>query len=383
VLPLPLLPLCDVLNPATHLIPQRIAAELSNAGVHQFVLLCGGNPRATMDGLTAAQSQILHATTTSLAVAQHLVLAECKFALRELPETHINQWFRFGGGNDEFLETLRRNSVLLEPHEGVKYLFPLAVHSWAWGHHETATLGHHLHALYDADRGVGPDAEKKMEAIMYHYEAVLRKANEGTVFSLQAFYQTEHVGKNFSDVRVTAPVPERVTLVEELDDFSDVDRVLHALDQGFIVVSKAHSELGIEYMAPFRDAETKELIVACVQCKFVNSKTEWADIRTKLETAMKPLKDRKRRCFPVVYTTADQRRFNSGTLDGVDGLYFIEKDIFRFTNKLGILRLHTQKLGRALAKDYPFLNAAVIPQAEEAGDMVTGVDGAAADANSK
>ena len=36
----------------------------------------------------------------------------------------------------------------------------------------------------------------------------------------------------------------------------------------------------------------------------------------------------------------------------------IKKDIFEFTNRLGILRLHTQKLGACLADKHPFLQGA-------------------------
>ncbi|CAE7327144.1 unnamed protein product [Symbiodinium natans] len=37
-----------------------------------------------------------------------------------------------------------------------------------------------------------------------------------------------------------------------------------------------------------------------------------------------------------------------------DGVYFNEVSIFKFTNKLGILRLHTEKLGKSLQKEEPY-----------------------------
>ena len=52
------------------------------------------------------------------------------------------------------------------------------------------------------------------------------------------------------------------------------------------------------------------------------------------------------RWFPVVYANVDQQSLRSETYKG--GVYFTEKDLFKFTSKLGILRLHTQKLGRRL-----------------------------------
>jgi hypothetical protein len=60
--------------------------------------------------------------------------------------------------------------------------------------------------------------------------------------------------------------------------------------------------------------------------------------------------------FRVVYTSADQEFIQKRTYSG--GVYFTEKDLFAFTNKLGILRLHTQKLGNALQLQYPVLKRA-------------------------
>jgi len=360
------------------------AAAAKFPALHQLFLSCSGHPRSIFDGIKAARKGnptllLSNPASTEIDRARQCIISECKFS--DISDKRLNivvpQWFNFKATNAEEKEKLQFEGLLhtVCGFDSIEFLFPLQLQHWATRHsasnNSNNSVAFHLHKLYAHDALIDADAEKQMEPIMYHYEAVLRKANEGKVFTLQAFYQTKHVGKQFRDVRVTAPVPERDSLVQYVDKFSDVDGALCALNQGFIVVSTAHSELGIEYMAPFRDAVTHDLIVACVQCKFVDSKAKWTDIGTKLEEAMKPLKEKKVRCFPVVYTTAEQRRFNSGTLDGVDGLYFIESDIFRFTSKLGILRLHTQKLGRALAQDYPFLNAtAANPQGEEGRDMV-------------
>lgn len=64
---------------------------------------------------------------------------------------------------------------------------------------------------------------------------------------------------------------------------------------------------------------------------------------------------KKIRHFPVVYTTADHEAMSGGeTLQA--GVYFLERDLFRFTNRFGILRIHRMKLGKVLQKKYPFLS---------------------------
>jgi len=60
--------------------------------------------------------------------------------------------------------------------------------------------------------------------------------------------------------------------------------------------------------------------------------------------------------FRVVYTNVDQKTILESTYK--DGIYFTETDLFTFTNKLGILRLHTQKLGDVLYQRYPILKRA-------------------------
>ena len=51
-------------------------------------------------------------------------------------------------------------------------------------------------------------------------------------------------------------------------------------------------------------------------------------------------------CFPVMYTTADQKYMQRSTFE--DGVYFIEADLFRMTSKVGLLRMHVEKLGKYL-----------------------------------
>ena len=89
----------------------------------------------------------------------------------------------------------------------------------------------------------------------------------------------------------------------------------------------------------FRDADNG-LIVVCVQCKFVQSTAKWSDIKTKMAVATQWLKQKKIKCVPVIYTTADQKSMKPETYAG--GIYFNETDMFEFTKRLGVLRPGTE-----------------------------------------
>ena len=99
-----------------------------------------------------------------------------------------------------------------------------------------------------------------------------------------------------------------------------------------------------------------EMIIACVQCKFVQKSTNWAKIKDKMLTAVKGLRENHVKFFPVVYTTADQRTMMESTFG--DGVYFEESDLYDFTKRLGILRMHTLKLGASLLTSHPYLRIA-------------------------
>ena len=337
-------------------------------GLHQLLLACCGHPRALVDGLPAALEKVLDLLTAptegTLRTARDTVMTKCKFNkvtadTKQSIENVIHRWFDFV--KPMKTTDLARDGLLITvPGKGegpaVQLLHPLVIQHWADRECTTSALAFHLHQAYAADSVVGPCAEKKMEAIMYHYEAVLRKTVEGKVFPLQQLYQTEHIGEKFRDRSVSAKVPAGTNLVRFLPSFSDVDEVLGLLKQGFIVVSQAHGEVGIEYLSPYVDVESEELIVAAVQCKFINTSTDWGEIKSKMLTAVEGLRTRRVRHFPVVYTTADQHRMNATTY--ADGIYFIESDLFAFTHKLGVLRLHCEKLGQRLGQSYPWLRRA-------------------------
>ena len=90
--------------------------------------------------------------------------------------------------------------------------------------------------------------------------------------------------------------------------------MLELLRTGFIVVSEFHNEYALEYLSPFRDASDDTLIVACAQCKFVQSTVNWFDIKTKMVDAAQWLKKEKKvKCFPVIYTAADQNSIKPET----------------------------------------------------------------------
>jgi hypothetical protein len=89
----------------------------------------------------------------------------------------------------------------------------------------------------------------------------------------------------------------------------------------------------------------------------VKDKTgSWSEIQLKeMAVAVAECGKSKIAHFPVVYTTTVDQQQSVLKTTSEDGVYFIERDIFTFTSCLGILRLHTQKLGAVLQGKYPFL----------------------------
>ena len=143
---------------------------------------------------------------------------------------------------------LRRDGLLLRlPHDkDTEFFPPLVLRDWARPNADDRGPAYHLQQAYAADAVLGPDTEKKMESLMYLYEAVLRKASEGKTCTLKQFYKSEHVSDKLVDSEVKAKVPVRDTLVEFVKNFSDSTRVLVLLQSGFIVVSAFHNEYAFE-----------------------------------------------------------------------------------------------------------------------------------------
>ena len=300
-------------------------AAQKHAGIHQLLLQCCGHPRSLYDGLDEAKKQnhtlLLSPTEDALIEARQHIIRECKFNAETdfRLNKDIPRWFNLVT-EDNLKPELRRDGLLLMlPHDkDTEFFPPLVLRDWARRNANDRSLAYHLQQAYAADAVLGSDTEKKMEPLMYHYKAVLRKASEGKTFTLKQFYQSEHSSQSFTDKAVTAPVPERDNLVELVTDFSNRTRVLEFLRTSFIVVSAFRSEYALEYLLPFRDASDDTLIVACVQCKFVQSTVSWSDIKTKMAVATQWLKKEKKvKCFPVIYTTADQKsmkpEFNDGS----------------------------------------------------------------------
>jgi hypothetical protein len=94
------------------------------------------------------------------------------------------------------------------------------------------------------------------------------------------FYRSKHIGANLKHNVWTADVPPGAKLVHFVTDFSDTNVLTESLNAGYLVVSRPHSEVGIEYLAPYR------LVVACVQCKFVKEGVSWSEISKKMVIAV-------------------------------------------------------------------------------------------------
>lgn len=366
-LPLPTLPI----DAWVEIHPSLRAPAASCSGFHQLLLSCCGHPRSICDGIQDACQKNptlqTHPTESALVTARDTIMSCCKF--REFLNRDrgrfitdlISGWFNFL--QPVSLSDLARDGLLLKvAHDSedgtalgqADFLLPLLIQTWATREARSSSVAFHLQQAYAADAMLGHGIEKKMEALMYHYEAVLRKVVEGKTFLLNNFYKGAHVGEEFLEMEVRAPVPSGTDLVWTVIDFSNPDCVLGHLRAGRIVVSKSPTEPGVEYLSPYIVVGTEELLVAACQCKFVSVKTEpWQVMNGKIVQAMTWLTERGIRHFPVAYTTVDQRGLNASTYKR--GAFFTESDLFEFTKKLGILRLHTEKLGTYLSSACPWL----------------------------
>ena len=68
------------------------------------------------------------------------------------------------------------------------FLLPLVLSWWAQMNRQSSALAKHLCRSYEFDAELGDGSEKRMEGLMYNFEAVLRIALEGQVIELSKFY---------------------------------------------------------------------------------------------------------------------------------------------------------------------------------------------------
>ncbi|CAE7570495.1 unnamed protein product [Symbiodinium microadriaticum] len=348
-------------------------AARKHSGIHQLLLSCAGHPRCLFEGLKVVEDLCKSPpqTATALDRARQQVINECKFDGMEytLEENMLMRWF---SPLEQMNETaLDRAGLLVRVKTGLgketaSFLHPLVLSWWAQKNKKSSRLATHLCHAYEFDAELAEGSEKRMEGLMFHYEAVLRIALEGKPIALNKFYTTDYIGMKFKTmpVLVAAPPTGGRKMVEFVKDFVEIDAVIKLLEEGVTVVSQKQSEEGVEYLTPWQlnDAEGK-LVVACVQCKFVNDKVPWSNVKKHMHSAVGALKTKKIEFFPVIYATPDQGAIQESTYnDGAiqestynDGVYFNEVSIFKFTSKLGILRLHTEKLGKSLQKEVPVL----------------------------
>ena len=336
------------------------------AGVHQLLLSCAGHPRSLLDGLANALIQNptllegpFEPTATALHSARDVIVNQCKFDHKEsaLAEP-VKKWFNILEPmniaelkRDGLCVTVKKNET-----ETIDLFHPLLLSWWATKYARTYRLAFHLQRAYECDADLSKGSEKWMEGLMYHYESVLRVALNGNKVALCEFYQTDFIGESLKHKVLVAKVPEGGDkLVECVKNFKDIAAIRSLLEKGIAVVPKAQSEVGIEYLSPWM-LEDGKLLVACVQCKFVQTQTQWIDIKKKMHAAEQSLKLAGIDTFRVIYATPDQETITPEIYD--DGVYFNETAMFNFTNKLGILRLHTQKLGRHMSKTVPVLSRA-------------------------
>lgn len=348
-------------------------AANKHSGTRQLLLSCCGLPRAICDGFPEAckQTSVLVAPSETELIKARVIIAEfCKFQdFLNKDDFHtsktlgnlgvlIQQWFNIQG--DINAAALARDGLLLRVkklEEGhIDFFSPILMQVWAdtnVGNLSSCPLAFHLQQVYSHDAILGRGAEKKMEGLLFHFEAVLRLATEGREFTLGGFYKTEHICAKLRDTIVTAPLPPDGTVIREVPDFTDMDFIIAHLTDGYIMVSQFDSEPGVEYLSGYL-THTGKLLVGATQCRFVQSKTEtWTKLNTKINVAMKGFELRNIPCFHVLYVTADKSGVKSETCK--NAVVYTEQAMFDFTSKLGPLRLHTEKLGTFMRRSHPWL----------------------------
>ena len=308
-------------------------AARKHAGIHQLLLSCSGHPRCLFEGLKVVEDLCKSPpqTTTAFDRARQQIINECKFDGMEykLEESMLMQWF---SPLKQMNETaLDRAGLLVRVKTGLgketaSFLHPLILSWRAQKNKKSSCLAMHVCHAYEFDAELAEGSEKRMEGLMFHYEAVLRVALAGKPIELRKFYVTNYIGDKFKTLSLVGALPTNAgSLVEFVTDFSDMDFVIDLLKKGKIVVSQKQFVEGVEYLTPWRlnDAEGK-LVVACVQCKFVKDKVPWSKVKEHMRSAVKPLTTNKISFFPVIYATLDQDTIQESAYnDGVFLLYDI------------------------------------------------------------
>ena len=231
-----------------------------------------------------------------------------------------------------------------------------------------------LRRALKADSLVQSGFESAAEPVFFHFESVRRLAASEKPFKLEKYYAAtnSNLGDTFSttigNLYVKCVLPAGSTCVRMVDNFDDVSRIISLLTGGFIVVSKNPSQNGIEYLTPFHDATSSRLVaIGGVQVKYVTNGTSsmWKDIHGGAVDALSPFTEAGKyaepayHTFPVFITTTDQCGGATAKDLMTDGVLLLESATFHWTQPLGILRLHVEKLGTVLAEEVPMLSTTV------------------------
>ena len=360
-IPLSHLPLRDAHEHLYGLRPGLREAAEQHPALRQLILSCMGHPRALFEGIVN-KVPLERLNTCSMAVLRDEILTMCKLdALRSRGDV-VRGWFNDACA-DRDLNDLKISGVLHSA-GGQQFILPIMLHGWAVDTVATAgrsstqwQIAYHLQEAFDADAVLEADYEKGMEYVIVHYEAVRRICRAGRTSreSIGSFFGTKWIGDAWKARPITIRIPPASStgIIQYVADFSDADAVLKMLHEGFIVVSEKRTEHGIEYVAPFFEPATGALLVECAQCKFVAGTVDWAQSRKKFDSEFtESLVKKKVEWFPVMYTNHHAALAQKTYVDGV---YFDELTLFEFTQPLGILRMHLEKLGGMLATKYPAL----------------------------
>ena len=310
----------------------------------QLVRLCLTRPRALFNGILTAYPEGVGSVSMASALDVVAKSNSLNEALLHLTPEDVDSWLvrKTLSYDSEHRKKLVRWGV--ETADGV--FDPLTLRVWC--EREAASqVARHLREAYLADT---KHHEKDVEQVLYNFEAAKRVSFHNNPFNLGCYYPGGWIKGGLEAACVSAFPGESPpgVLVRSVTSFKDGKAVAGLLGTGKIVVSAFENEPGIEYLVPFFNYMTRQLqYVAAVQVKSSkNGKLKGgypaiSDRVMKLPIVNYLQKEENVTCFPVLFSAeGDVATHGSQVECGV----YNEAALFKFTERLGPLRLHRESI---------------------------------------
>ena len=318
----------------------------------QLVRLCLARPRALFNGILTAYPEGVGSVSMASALDVVAKSNSLNETLLYLTPEDVDSWLaerKTLSGDSEHRKKLERWGVTTA--DGV--FDPLTLRVWC-ERKAASQVARHLREAYLADTNVERHHEKDVEVLLYNFEAAKRAAFNNKPFNLEEYYTGGWIEGGLETASVSA-FPSEYTpeeLVETVTSFKDEKAVSGFLRTGKIVVSAFENEPGIEYLVPFftdKLCPRQQLqYVAAVQVKFSKNGNLKGGYPAICDRVMKlPIVDYLQKeenvtCFPVLFSAAEGDVATHGSQ--VECGVYNEAALFKFTERLGPLRLHRESI---------------------------------------